>query len=54
MTPSTQRLCIGARMSGELVMLDPEERRRHPLTHLMAELLAPDFDQPFSGLPSEL
>jgi len=29
MTPSTQQLCIGARISGEPVMLDPEERRRH-------------------------
>jgi hypothetical protein len=30
MTPThQQRLCIGARISGELVMLDGEERRRH-------------------------
>src|ERR1700722_13436731 len=29
MTLSTQQLCIGARITGELVMLDPEERRRH-------------------------
>jgi hypothetical protein len=29
MTLSTQQLCIGAGISGEPVMLDPEERRRH-------------------------
>ena len=29
MTLSTQQLCIGARITGEPVMLDPEERRRH-------------------------
>jgi hypothetical protein len=29
MTLSTQQLCIGARISGEPVMLDPQERRRH-------------------------
>src|SRR5271169_2608533 len=29
MTLQQQQLCIGARTSGESVMLDPEERRRH-------------------------
>jgi len=29
MTLSPQQLCIGARITGEPVMLDPEERRRH-------------------------
>src|ERR1700738_4473968 len=29
MTASPQELCIGARTSGDVVMLDPEERRRH-------------------------
>src|SRR5258708_23195203 len=29
MTASPQELCLGARVSGDLVMLDPEERRRH-------------------------
>jgi hypothetical protein len=29
MTASSQELCLGARISGDLVMLDPEERRRH-------------------------
>src|ERR1019366_7169620 len=29
MTLSTQQLSIGARISGEPVMIDPEERRRH-------------------------
>ena len=29
MTLSTQQLCIGARITGEPVMLDSEERRRH-------------------------
>jgi type IV secretory pathway TraG/TraD family ATPase VirD4 len=29
MTVPGQQVCIGARSSGELVMLDPEERRRH-------------------------
>jgi hypothetical protein len=28
-TPLRQEFCIGARISGELVVLDPEERRRH-------------------------
>jgi DNA helicase HerA-like ATPase len=29
MTPSSQELLLGARITGDLVMLDPEERRRH-------------------------
>jgi hypothetical protein len=29
MTLQPQQLCVGARISGDLVMLDPEERRRH-------------------------
>src|SRR5271156_5761509 len=29
MTLQPQQRCIGARTSGEFVMLDPEERRRH-------------------------
>jgi hypothetical protein len=29
MTTSPQELCLGTRISGDLVMLDPEERRRH-------------------------
>src|SRR6202051_3369116 len=29
MTASPQELCLGARISGDPVMLDPEERRRH-------------------------
>src|SRR5436190_10635110 len=29
MTASPQELCLGARISGDLVMLDAEERRRH-------------------------
>lgn len=29
MTASPQELCLGARVSGDFVMLDPEERRRH-------------------------
>src|SRR5580700_6384286 len=29
MTASPQELCLGARVSGDLVVLDPEERRRH-------------------------
>jgi DNA helicase HerA-like ATPase len=29
MTLQHQQLCIGARITGEPVMLDPEERRRH-------------------------
>jgi DNA helicase HerA-like ATPase len=29
MTTQSQQFCIGARISGELEMLDPEERLRH-------------------------
>ncbi|MGO9007024.1 MAG: hypothetical protein ACLQIQ_14065 [Beijerinckiaceae bacterium] len=29
MTLPTQPLCIGARVSGEFIMLESEERRRH-------------------------
>jgi Helicase HerA, central domain len=29
MTASPQELCLGARITGDVVMLDPEERRRH-------------------------
>jgi hypothetical protein len=35
MTAQDQQLSIGARVSGELVMFDPEKRRRH--LHLVGQ-----------------